>query len=1334
MPKNSLKRFQNLHNEFVKTNKLPYVASNKIKKDAYYKAYDNFFRDYLLSFIPKDKTVKQQYTKSQNEEFRIVRQQIQATEKTNQPITQKLYNTLVQRLSQIMNLKTITRKENKNAKGDVYLVNVKLYRDLYEKELENLQAIRNVESYFKMQRDIFNGNITKELQYCRPAYDFTFQVKTKDDLEKFNNLFIPEIVVEDNKNVSNKDYHDLNEMLSNNAEYKEKHTFYLSWTVGLKMRIIEKLPDATSIDKKVWIEELVQRDSFGVLPKIFNEYTDYEGSSLNEIINSDKLCPYLMGSFKPFACFYSAIINTYPNLKLRLGSSKRGNTDMSYDSLKAFFKSKGIETPNDYSLSINQAMTFFDEYHISFTAINVENRVIFEKLVDSDSRNKHEISHFQCLIHNYHIYILNNKLKAVKKEIGDVKVSDTYRMMTKSKFSCTINTPEELLNLKVEKGVNINLLYTDDLRGLLFYLINTCKYEPRTNIINGKVQTISYMVNDSWVNIKHVQADDEEVVELSNDNKEMKKVYAETYMKNMNLMKATLLSYNNRSEYNQSMQRNLINNPINPITGSFVDESKVKDYYLVDFSLAYSSILKTLPFIPVLKHFDNFEEYHNEKLVDHYMYNVRFTSDKVNDLLYSNTSERITFGLNLKHYNTKNYKILSVCKVSNFNNNTMSTVIDYIWEDKVLNQQDKKMIFNIAMGCTGKIENSSNRTILFQNIDEAMKIAQENNETEFISCIENRKANPKYCVENKITNPNYDANDLNMSEDPEITDGVFYYLNKNKKVHLKNGFLPVQMLIYDTMRRQLYQMANQLNKQGVKVLGVRTDCLYIDKKIDNIEGYKMTTSRAFGHVKVEQKMNLPKKLITFDKVECAFILKEKPVVQISTFSKKDENRFDSFDKFFNENKHVMLTADLAGAGKSYSIINYAKRNDLKICVLTFPNELKLKTANEFDVDSYTLDRFFGLKMFSDDTYKGVNADEYDIIMFDEIFTYSTKYLQLIADFVDQHPEKQIYATGDTTQLFPIETDVRVNRASYYMDIINGIFPRQLNLKDSKRLQTEEDKNTMRSIKKFIFDNFKNMEREAFVNAFIKTFKIKTCNNYEYRKGTINECFTNESCKVLNTLYNDAEASGFIQGKYYKWYPNMIVKNKCRFKIDEVEYHVNVRYTIKSMDEKNVVFTNNESIPFEKLETNFIPNHALTGFSMQGQSFKQPIIIHDIFHHFVSDRWVWTAITRCTNLSNITINLSKSDYELHYNFKKMIESHEQEDIENNRIMNDYITKEWINDTFNKQNGECAHCGTALNKRCIIGDALNLSVDRTCNAIGHIKNNCVLSCVKCNITKK
>ena len=121
-----IKRFQNLHNEFVKTNKLSYVASNKIKKDAYYKAYDDFFRNYLYSFIPKDDQ-KKLYTKTQNEEFRIIRKKIYTTDKNNQPITQKLYNTFVQRLSQIMNLKTITRKEEK-MKGDhdVYLVELNI--------------------------------------------------------------------------------------------------------------------------------------------------------------------------------------------------------------------------------------------------------------------------------------------------------------------------------------------------------------------------------------------------------------------------------------------------------------------------------------------------------------------------------------------------------------------------------------------------------------------------------------------------------------------------------------------------------------------------------------------------------------------------------------------------------------------------------------------------------------------------------------------------------------------------------------------------------------------------------------------------------------------------------------------------------------------------------------------------------------------------------------------------------------------------------------------------------------------------------------------------------
>lgn len=64
-----------------------------------------------------------------------------------------------------------------------------------------------------------------------------------------------------------------------------------------------------------------------------------------------------MSSFKEYGCFYTAIINTYPDLKLRINST-RGNADMTYDNLKKYFISKGVELSDDFSLSVNQALIF----------------------------------------------------------------------------------------------------------------------------------------------------------------------------------------------------------------------------------------------------------------------------------------------------------------------------------------------------------------------------------------------------------------------------------------------------------------------------------------------------------------------------------------------------------------------------------------------------------------------------------------------------------------------------------------------------------------------------------------------------------------------------------------------------------------------------------------------------------------------------------------------------------------------------------------------------------------------------------------------------------------
>ena len=329
---------------------------------------------------------------------------------------------------------------------------------------------------------------------------------------------------------------------------------------------------------------------------------------------------------------------------------------------------------------------------------------------------------------------------------------------------------------------------------------------------------------------------------------------------------------------------------------------------------------------------------------------------------------------------------------------------------------------------------------------------------------------------------------------------------------------------------------------------------------------------------------------------------------------------------------------------------------------------------------------------------------------------------------------KIYATGDPLQNACIE-NITANKEEYYENIINGLFPKQLNLQHSKRLDNKADETTLLNMKSFIFDNFYSMSRDTFISSLISKFNIKTCNGLSYKKGTINQCYTNKSCKTLNQIYNDKEATNYIQGRNYKWFPSMVVINKIRFKIEKDVYHVNTRYTIKDVNNKRVLFTDDTEIPFETLETNFIPNHSFTCHSIQGKSFREHIEIHDIFHHYITPNWIWVSITRATDLKNVSINLMKSDQSLSgYNFQKMIDNHKEEDNKHERFIDDFVDIEWINNQFNQQVGLCAICSHNMNSRYESKDALNVSIDRLNNDIGHNKNNCQLTHLRCNITKK
>jgi len=101
---------------------------------------------------------------------------------------------------------------------------------------------------------------------------------------------------------------------------------------------------------------------------------------------------------------------------------------------------------------------------------------------------------------------------------------------------------------------------------------------------------------------------------------------------------------------------------------------------------------------------------------------------------------------------------------------------------------------------------------------------------------------------------------------------------------------------------------------------------------------------------------------------------------------------------------------------------------------------------------------------------------------------------------------------------------------------------------------------------------------------------------------------------------------------------------------------------------------------------------------------------------------------------------KKENPLHIKFKIMIQGSKQSDKKSNRTYNeeDFITEYFLNELWVKQNEKCFYenceCKLTLDFNKDFRNPTQISVQRINNDIAHIQSNCVLSCLKCNVSHK
>jgi len=195
----------------------------------------------------------------------------------------------------------------------------------------------------------------------------------------------------------------------------------------------------------------------------------------------------------------------------------------------------------------------------------------------------------------------------------------------------------------------------------------------------------------------------------------------------------------------------------------------------------------------------------------------------------------LIYGFNLLCLKIK-YEILEYLEPSYLNSNKdCEKNIKELYDTK-LDISHKKFIMNSLIGNLGKKYNKKSKSMICNNLDTASVYQQ-----------------------------------MEGGHIIDMQDGKYYYC-KNYKTNLTEGFLPIHIAIYDSMRMELYKLKNRMLECGLKIIGYKVDAIYFEKpKNNNINDYS-NILKAFGCKSYTIRTNKKEeKVITIDEIKSKFV-------------------------------------------------------------------------------------------------------------------------------------------------------------------------------------------------------------------------------------------------------------------------------------------------------------------------------------------------------------------------------------------------------------------------------------------------------------------------------
>jgi hypothetical protein len=631
----------------------------------------------------------------------------------------------------------------------------------------------------------------------------------------------------------------------------------------------------------------------------------------------------------------------------------------------------------------------------------------------------------------------------------------------------------------------------------------------------------------------------------------------------------------------------------------------------------------------------------------------------------------------------------------------MTNVTEKLWASDLPNC-DKKFIMNMCLGWSDKKYSKKTRCEFFDDEKEAWR--------------------------HRIGKPDASVIPFKTMEDEHL-----YLVVNKKQVLMKEGFLPISFFKYDLQRLSMWRMFGDIEQGGLRIVGMNTDCFHVEGNVvkfvkDNQS--RFVTSSKFHNIgkwRVEWDQLCPEKQIEVAQNDMVCEMIESSLPTTVSFPEEqywDQPKNDFLKKCcqFMKNGNTFVKSAYPGSGKTFVTKQFIKR---KKFVFVLPFNLQCESLVKEGLTAITASCLFGLGADEESKGNGFDVTKVKVVIIDEVFLYSRFLLRQLFHYMTQHPKIRFLATGDMYQNSAIENTNYVNKGGSmtHEDIVDFLFPQQLELKIIKRVKNQSDKVPYPQIKEDLFSTSMSVRQVA---AKHRHFFGSTFSKLQNLKTEFNICYSNNTRDVVNSQIQGPVPIEKGQKLVLKGYVKSMTRNGT--------------YMVVSVKNRKVKSHTGSVYKLTENQWNLLElPYCWTSYAYQGLTHETEMSVFDIDRpRFLKPldhkKTFWTAITRATSLKNIHIYTGSTNNVstgvLDSIISRKLQSHQVYDVNRNIYDgNNFVTVEWVNAQLLQCGRRCGVCGSQMRWN---GNS-QFSVDRIDNKLGHTRMNCRVICCSCNKAK-